>query len=468
MNCVELFVAQALKNSNQTALWIPGHRPVTFGELLELSKSAQGHLKKLGLGPGDTVLLLEGLSTNLYGAVIGLLSLGVTVVLVEPWMPVEKINQVIRTMKPKLFLTNWFGRFWGMRASSIREIPIWKNVSSILSGEKDGFSIQSVDPSLPGIITFTSGTTGQPKGVVRKQGYLVEQHKVLSKNLDPDLKGPDLCIFANFALLNLASGRTTVLVPPKWKAKDLLEISRLPTNLQPESLTCGPAFLLRLMENGNFNSLKSIHIGGALTDCDIFEKAFSLWPASHISHIYGSSEVEPVALVDAKIAVKNSREAGYFQTLNLGVPVPEITPSLEENGLWVTGPHVCPEYVGSAIENKINKRRDEKQRVWHFMGDRITEDSKGWWYSGRSAQSIEDFKLEQKVYSFLKSSKTFVHRKGNELHLLGDLKKREAELKKYLPQIVSFTQCEIIRDNRHRARIDRNQTLKKGAPWLVG
>ena len=179
-----------------------------------------------------------------------------------------------------------------------------------------------------------------------------------------------------------------------------------PAELQPETLNCGPAFLLRLFDSAKLSGLKSIHVGGALTDCWIFERGFQHWPEAHSCHIYGGSEVEPVAIADARIAVEQSRKRGFFQTLYLGRPVEEIKAKVEPQGLWVAGPHVCPEYLGNPEENRLLKKKDSHGVLWHFMGDRIQEDSTGWWYQERSGQSVEDFQLEQTVYQKAQSSKS--------------------------------------------------------------
>ncbi len=84
-----------------------------------------------------------------------------------------------------------------------------------------------------------------------------------------------MTLFANFALANLTAGRTSIIVHPKWNEKQLREIFSLPKELQPISLTTGPAFLIQLLQYENIlPELRSVHVGGALTDTWIFKKAF--------------------------------------------------------------------------------------------------------------------------------------------------------------------------------------------------
>ena len=471
MNCVQLTLDHVAESPNRPAIWLPGASAgsvTTFAQLYALANTMQHALVAAGVQSGDLILVQDRLSVRLYAAVFAILGLGATVVLIEPWMPAGHIERATRAVAPKFFVSGWLGKLWGLRYRAIRSIPHKLAIRSLTQQtSRWKFMVEDTEADSPAIITFTSGTTGAPKGVVRTQGALLQQHQVLGRSLKTaELAGPDLCIFANFVLANLASGRPSLLLPNPWKPRLLRQFDHLPPSLQPQSLTCGPAFLSALMQHATLPSLKSVHVGGALTDCRIFERAFERWPHAHWKQLYGSTEAEPVAVADAQTAVRRSREKGYFQTLFLGKPVPEIEHRSDEKGLWVHGSHVCGPYLGNEAANRTDKRIDELGRAWHFMGDRIgtCEGIGAWWYRGRANQAEPDFELEQSVYSALQSSNCFVHRtRTGETLLVGEI---NADTQ--LPGIDRIVRTRIVRDRRHRSRIDRHRSLTRGAKWALG
>ncbi len=471
LNCTELFFLREKENPKKTAVWLPNGLSATFEDLRALGASTQRLMRERGIGPGDTVLVFEPLGPRLYGAILGLMAMGVGVALVEPWMPVEKINHVLPFVAPKAFLTGAIGRLWGTRVAAIRAIPHWVNTWEIREETRLELHVEPMPGDSAGIITFTSGTTGNPKGMVRTQRYLVDQHRILSQALEEDkYPGADLCIFANFVLANLASGRSSVVIPPGWSVQNLRRLSDLPAGLEPQTLTCGPAFLLALMERADVPSLRNIHVGGALTDCAIFEAAFAKWPEAHWSHLYGSTEVEPVAFVDARRAVAASRDKGFFQVLCLGNPIPDITARLEPDTVWVTGPHVCPRYLANEEENLKYKKQDDQGRVWHRMGDRVRLEDGYWWYRGREGQPESEFLLEQRLYTKLQTSAAFIHHEesGRRVAYTQKARLRAPLIKKEFPEIAEVFPTRIRRDRRHRARIDRVASRNGGGTWLGG
>lgn len=462
MNCITRFTQCAKDHPRRMALWTVKEGLTDFDQLLDLAAKAQAMFRRCGVGPGAPVVVAASPGPGLFAAICALLGLGAPIVLVEAWLGIGGIDHVIKTVNPRVFFTGFAGKLWGLCIPSVRSIPYWKTEADIHGQARAKFEIESMEPAAPAVIAFSSGTTGKPRGAIRTQGYLWEMHGILgAAERRGHRGGPDLAIFPNVALYHLGTGRGAVLVPSPWKPELLARIAQLPDALQPETLSCGPAFLKTLLRTPGFNKLRELYVGGALCDRWIFEEAFERWKDAGITYVYGGSEAGPVALQDARVATRLSADRGYFQTLSIGRPVDMLRYELHADAVWVSGPNVCPEYVGDPSENTGIKRRDSDGRLWHCMGDRVCSDAEGWWYSGRQFQALEEFELEQGIYTLMQNSAAFVHRRKNgELHLLGDqVLLHEDRIRRAFPQIAALHFAKIARDRRHRARIDRKASL---------
>lgn len=466
MNSITLFSQNAHLHPEKMAIADIKHGILTFKEILDLSSKVQDLMRKKHIKTGDSVLVAITPSPFLYSVLCGLMGMGIRIVFIEPWLDLDRINHVIRDTAPKAFITSFIGKVWGVRSEGIRKIPHWLTPSDIRHAHISHFEVIDLEAEHHAFVVFSSGTMGPPKGVIRTHQYMQNIYETFTALEPQTWTSPDFIIFPNVALFHLATGRGSVIVPQKWNKKKFNKLFKLFETFRPETLSTGPAFLKTLLDLEMIQRLKSLDrlvIGGALTDCWLLEKAFEELPDTRFMHIYGGSEAEPVALMDAKEAVKLSREKGFFQTLCLGKKIPQIKYKLKNEILWVSGPNVAGEYIGHQDENKGIKEKDSEGNLWHCMGDRIEEDQGFFWFMGRQSQKKEDFLLEQKIYTYLQSSQCFLHRTSQDkLLLIGEkLKIKKTELKKEFPQLEKIIESQIYRDKRHRSRIDRKRSLTK-------
>jgi hypothetical protein len=91
------------------------------------------------------------------------------------------------------------------------------------------------------------------------------------------------------------------------------------------------------------------------------------------------------------------------------------------------------------------------------MGDRVTQEEDGLWYQGRSFQAEKDFELEQSIYQHLGHTRGFVFLNPSQERVFSGegVRGKAKSIMKRFPEIIKVQEKKIIRDRRHRARIDR-------------
>lgn len=371
MNAAALFRDAAGRHPSRIA-FIEGRTRITYEQLWERVCRFSGSLHARGFGKGDRALILIPMSVPLYIALLAVLKEGGIAVFLDPWVSLRTKLQLARHAElkawlgvPKSHLLRPFVRGAGIAPLSL---------SRFARGPLREEIVHDVDRAL---ITFTTGSSGHPKGVHRTHRILTAQHERLAENFPAQAGDVDLCTFPVFALNNLALGVTTVIPPA-------------PAGVPLTTATASPPLFDELAQRSDRPRFRRILTGGApVTDLQV--RAWTAaWPESEIAIAYGSSEAEPVAHITAAerlaaggpgyIAGKIVR--GVRAKLDV-IPTPaegDAHPDAPPDGvgeLLVAGDHVCREYDGDARATKLTKVHDPDGTVWHRMGDTGWFDEEG-------------------------------------------------------------------------------------------
>src|SRR5208282_3898869 len=103
----------------------------------------------------------------------------------------------------------------------------------------------------PALVTFTSGSTGQPKAAMRTHGFLLAQHRALETSLALRPGQLDLTTLPIFVLANLASGVTSVLPNADLRSPGTIIAGPVLAQIRRhkiETTASSPAFLSRLLD----------------------------------------------------------------------------------------------------------------------------------------------------------------------------------------------------------------------------
>ena len=395
----------ALPDNDDWAIIDASGARVTFSALRAEVAELAGGLREAGIKPGDRVVLLVPMSIDLYRTLLALFYLGATATLVDPAADVQSIlsrypvDAFIGVPKAHLLRLK-FAALRGLKLYvSTGFTPLPHRRLSRLRG-----AVGPVGPDThPALLTFTSGTTGLPKAIARSHAFLRSQHRVLAQHMRFGPGDVDMPTLPVFLLHSLASGATCVIADADLSRVGSIDARPVVRQLMEHGVTSmsgSPALFRQLVDHlrasgTTLPALRHIYTGGARVPAGLVDDLASAIPHASIDVVYGSTEAEPIAVLDAK----ENREA-LIQTAARGAlvgrPVEAIAlrvvpqqPGDRFGELWVSGPHVNGHYLDNPAAEAEHKVYEDGC-IWHRTGDVGCIDAEGQlWLVGRVGESIE-------------------------------------------------------------------------------
>lgn len=352
MNAAMLFRDAARAHPERTAFLVRDEA-VSFGALWDRVCRFAGALHERGFGPGDRALIAIPMSVDLYIALLAVLKEGGVAVFLDPWVGKRTLVRLARHAD----LAAWLGT---PKSHLLSAFVRGVRIAPLLVSRFRGPLRESVHDSAPddkALVTYTTGSSGRPKGVNRTHRILVAQHERLAEAFPPRAGDIDYCAFPVFAMNNLALGITTALDSPRLATT---------ATASPPFFDDAPAYPFRRILTG----------GAPVTDLQL-RNWMRKWPEAEIAIAYGSSEAEPVAHITAEERLRAGGR-GYLA----GKIVPGVRTRLEMidervGELLVSGDHVCRDYDNDPRATQQNKVLDRDGTSWHRMGDTGWFDEEG-------------------------------------------------------------------------------------------
>lgn len=420
---------EALRAFNGDASTKFSSEEINFQDLYRLIQRLAKGLTDLGLGSGDRVILFLPMSLEMYATMFAIQYVGAIAVFLDSWARSSQLGASARCVAPKAMISHKqaFDLIAGI--TELDNIPL-----RILAGAGDDGSysarledlldnydsvpMAAVNPDDTALITFTTGSSGDPKGANRTHRFLRAQHAALKQVVPYENADTDIPAFPIFSLNNLASGVTTVLPAIDLARPHEHDAAALASQIRHASISCttlSPSMLNALsgfcLRNAmKLTSLRRVITGGAPISRDNVSDFSQIAPRAEIWILYGSTEVEPMAHIEAKemLALENRQDAEIIEEgVNVGhvahgLKYKFIRPHKDEinfkNLKWkewevaegevgefiVSGDHVCANYYNNDAAFYRTKIRDQDGSVWHRTGDLARLDEHGYlWIVGR-------------------------------------------------------------------------------------
>lgn len=381
-----------------------GTRKITFGELKDEALSVAGFLRSEGIGKGSRVALHSPNTVNFASIFLGILRSGACCVFVGNKLTSKEISRQLSTIKVDFIISVEEEKWKVHQAVEDQNKPLIKIVSA--EDLLDHFCLFSENflTELPSdicgndiaIISSSSGTTGQPKGVVLSHRNLVSNVLQINHTLQAVMNSssrvatplPFCHIFGATVLLC----HSLYIRATQFTSKDflLLEFLQLIESNNIDTAFVIPTILQLLstdsaVDNFDLSSLKRLICGASPLSTELARIVHRRFGCT-ISQGYGMTETSPVThinieedyatgnvgypVIGTDVMISSDFGEGYYDISDV-LPIRKTCTNIVGE-IWIRGPQVMVEY----FENE-EATKSSFSNGWLRTGDLGMIDSEG-------------------------------------------------------------------------------------------
>ena len=371
MNIVNHFFISAKQYPNNIA-FIENGKLFRYSEIEKQVKNHAAFLLEKGFVSGDNILVVFPVSVLLYINILAVFTIGANVVLTDSISDKNQLKKIYKKSNSKAILTSRYISLlqWILFPVSLKNKIFYYSIPKN-NIEPEIATKEYIDTAL---ISFTSGSTGFPKAANRTHKFLEIQLNTIIEEMKLTNSDVHITSFPVVNMCNLAIGATSIIPPQKksqWK--------KIFKKLKPTIVSASPELLKKYIQNFiNFESLRLV-IGGATIFPNLIEKLSESIQLNKITLVYGSTEAEPIALMNGEqfhdIYAKTDK--GIF----VGIPYKSIELKILDNNtekiidssgnvgeIIIKGPHVLENYYNDP-EAYSHSKLKIKNEIWHRTGD---------------------------------------------------------------------------------------------------
>jgi amino acid adenylation domain-containing protein len=369
---IHALVSRLAQRQPQAAALVDDRQSWSYGELDRASSRLAHFLIAGGIAPGDAVAIYAHRDASLAAALLGVLKAGGVFLILDPAYPARRLAEYWRIARPRALLhMEGAGPLPEELEKCCADAPVrWVLPSAVeeFARRFGAFPDQAPDVETgaddPAYIAFTSGSTGEPKGVLCRHGPIT--HFLPWQEQAFDLKNSDRYGLLSGLAYNhlhrdlftaLATGATVHVPAPDC----LREPARLADWLRDREMTVvhlTPALARLLCGTAKkLPALRRVLLGGdVLTRRDAREMHL-LAPNAELGCFYGATEAQRAVGYFPISREMFAGEAGAGRILPVGRGIPDVqllllTPGGQLAGvgevgeIYIRSPHLACGYLG--------------------------------------------------------------------------------------------------------------------------
>ena len=285
MNFTSFLDNNSILFSNKKAMIDPKKgESITYSLLLKKVNSLAYELKKIGIEKGDRILVITGSKPETIISYFAIWRIGAICIPVNPNYKKEELSKIIENSEPKLVIT-WDDYDLPLKSISVKDIPV-----SDVYISPENVSIDDICQ-----IQYTSGTTGNPKGVMISHGNWMASVEAERWALDLNENDIYLGFYPHFhsgvtwGITSLRYG-ATFIVMERYNLMDYLNYAK---EYKATILSGMPPIfydLLNINAEDYFDSVRCIITGGAPLSEEIWRKFSEKYPKIRVVNAYGLTE----------------------------------------------------------------------------------------------------------------------------------------------------------------------------------
>lgn len=414
-----LLESRASMRADQTFLVYEG-KEVNWREFREKVEQTIHLLRTHGVAPGERVAFMAGNSADYVAIVFATMATGAIFVPVNPDLKPAEAEYIINHARPAVVFASddavrTLQQTSVSRAMGIQTLILSGDLEKSLANHAGSSTPKSVsnerpkgvNPNDTGLILYTSGTTGFPKGVMHSQRSIVMAGEYSVERLHLQPGDRMLCVLPFFhinaliySLMGAAVAGACVIIAPRFSASGFWKLATDTGATQVNIIAAVGRILMRRPRSEFVRDHKISKLYGAPITPDIYSAFQDEFGIPTLIEGYGLTETPCVC---------SNPYSGPQRVGSIGIPTPHPDPQMPHARMRIvdsSGRDVDPGAIGELIVNSpivMQGYYRDPQATQCVVKD-------GWFHTGDLVKQESDG-----YYTFIARQKDIIRRRGENI-----------------------------------------------------